>query len=293
MGRSTLRWLVSATLVLGSGPAVAQTRVPGLAPVEPDRVTILTIRVGRALPPLVAFQERARQTVEAHLHAEIVSMDELLTRKGSLQKELAQCKGDPRCFARLLSGTIDARYLLVLTASNQDDLRLLGARLIDLKTLSVVGEAVDELGQKQTFLDAIPARIQASVPKDRWDPFGQLQIDINEPGAQVRINERIVGLSPVGKLGFLLPGTYQVAVSKEGWSSANGSANVERNGQAALQLNLQALARPEDEGSVWPWVLGIGGALVVGAAVTAAVVVSSGEDVDPSFCSARDPALCP
>lgn len=289
------RWGWLAALFAAGLPAVAQaqTRVPGLAGVEPERMTILTIRAGRALPPLVAFQERARQTVEAHVHAEVVSMDELLTRKGSLQKELAGCKGDPRCFSRLLTGTVDARYLLVLTASNQDDLRLLGARLIDLKSLSVLGEAVDELGPRQSFLDAIPARIQASVPKDRWDPFGQLQIDLNEPGAQVRVNERIIGLSPVPRLGFLLPGTYQVVATKDGWTSASGTANVERNGQAAVQLNLQALARPEEEGGALPWILGVGGVLVVGAAVAAVVVATSGEEVDPSFCSARSPELCP
>lgn len=288
------RWL-GLLCFLSSAPAGAQTyRAVGISGVEPDRTAIFTVRGPGVGTPLVAFQERARQTVEARMNAEVVSMDETLARGGpAFQKKLAACQGEPKCFSELLGSTLDARYLVVITASLLGDVRLLGVRLVDLSEKKVLGEAIDEVAGAQTFLDVIPDRIRASVPADRWDPFGNLEIKVNEPGAQITVNGHIVGLSPLEGGTSLLPGEYRVSVSKKGFEpTPEQTLKVERGGQGALNFELKALPGAEKGSSVWLWV-GLGAAVVAGGAAAAYFGLSGGSEVPPTFCSASSPGQCP
>ncbi|MEM7675835.1 MAG: hypothetical protein AAF449_07515, partial [Myxococcota bacterium] len=63
-------------------PAAAQTKIPGLSAEPPDRVAIYTVKGRGVSVPFIVFQERARRAVEAHMNAEIVPMDEALSRGG-------------------------------------------------------------------------------------------------------------------------------------------------------------------------------------------------------------------
>ncbi|MEO1337560.1 MAG: hypothetical protein AAFV29_18090, partial [Myxococcota bacterium] len=95
---------IVALVAGGLSPASAQTKIPGLSAQPPDRVAIYTVKGRGVSVPFIAFQERARRTVEAHMHAEIVSMDEALSRGGpGLPKRLSACRGEARCFADLLA----------------------------------------------------------------------------------------------------------------------------------------------------------------------------------------------
>ncbi len=276
-------------LLLGAPVHAAPIRVDGLNATARDRISIYTVRGGGISTPLIAFQGRARRLLEAHMHVEIVSMRESLIRGGAdLNKQLAGCKAEPACYAKLLGRTVDARYLLVLTATRLDEIRLAGARLLDLEGLQVLGESIDEVPISQTFLDAIDERVQACVPKARWEPFGGLAIEASQAGAQVLVQGRAVGLTPMRALGFLLPGHYQVELSKQGFIPSKGNFEV-RQGEVAL-ADFKMVAVPAPVASRW-WLWAGVATAVVGAAVVGALVVS-GSGADPTFCSAPDPAAC-
>lgn len=275
--------------LFGTALQAAPIRVDGLNATPRDRISIYTVRGAGVSTPLIAFQERARRLLEAHMHVEIVSMRESLVRGGAdLNKQLAACKAEPVCYSKLLGRTVDTRYLLVLTATRLDEIRLAGARLLDLKGLRVLGESIDEVPINRTILDAIDARVEACVPKTRWEPFGGLEIQAGQPGAQVQVQGRAVGMTPMRDIGFLLPGTYQVEVRKLGFIPAKGEFKVRQGEITHAALDLAAV--PEAASSRW-WLWAGAGVAVVGAAVLGAVLVG-GSGGDPTFCSAPDPAAC-
>jgi hypothetical protein len=80
---------------------------------------------------------------------------------------MVECKGDPACFAERLRGTVDARYLLVITASQLDEVRLVGARLIDLSERKVIGEEVAEVAADQQHVDVLPLGSLTRVLSER------------------------------------------------------------------------------------------------------------------------------
>ena len=285
--RATAALLVSFALTPGT--AGAQVKVTGLSPTPPDRIAIYTVRGPGVTVPYIAFQERARRTVEAYMHAELVSMDEALSRGGpDLSKRLGACRGDPHCFAEQLTGAVDARYLLLISASRVGDARLVGARLLDLEQRRTVGESIDEVPANRRYSDVVPNRIRRSVPAERWKPFGQLSIDVNPSGAQISIDGRIVGLSPMQTIKNLLPGRYRLSAEKTGYRPAQATIEVVRRRRVQAGLSLEKL--PESDNTMW-WVIGGVSVAAIAAAVTVGVVLSRDAE-DPGFCSAPDPASC-
>jgi hypothetical protein len=159
--------------------------------------------------------------------------------------------------------------------------------LIDLTALSVLGEAVDEVPGDGNVLDAVTDRIKKSIPGELWDPFGSLLIGVSEPGAQIRINGRVVGMSPISSLGYLTPGEYKIEAEKEGFQIAFQSVAIERGRETRVELAL------EEQGGGLSWLVWAGiGLAVIGGATAAAFVLSSGGE-DPTFCTAVRPELCP
>jgi hypothetical protein len=272
------------------GTLKAQMRVDGLASETPAKLLIFTVRGEGVVTPLISFQEKTRATVEAHMHVRVISMDETLAAGGAaFQKRLADCKGDATCYQRLV-GAVDAKLVLVITASLVGDLRLVGSRLIDLVQLKVLGEAADAVPEAKGFLDVVPDRIRASVPPDLWDPFGGLSIAVNQGGAQISVNGRVVGMSPLATLGYLPPGDYKIEASKQGFLPAAGVAKIERNKDTKIALDLQESAK---EGSTG-WLLWAGlGAVAVAGAIAAIVIVHGSGSKDATFCSAVSRSECP
>lgn len=291
MGRFLRALLLGSVLAIGAtgATAYAQIRIEGLASTPAPQLLIFIVRGQGVVTPLVAFQERARTAVETHMHVRVLSMDETLSRGGAeFQNTLANCRGEPVCLSKLV-GKVDAKYLLVITANELGETRIVGSRLIDLGALSVLGEAVDEVPETSNVLDAIGDRIRASIPADMWDPFGTLTITANEPGAQLRVNGRIIGLSPAKPLGYLTPGEYKVEAEKQGFKIASASFAVERNKTTEAKLQLE---EADSEGLHWGVWVGIGAAVVAGA-VTAGVLVMSSGGEDPTFCTSPNASTCP
>lgn len=283
-----MRWAVLLFALTWARPAGAEIRIDGLSGRPPDRISIFTVRGKGITTPLITFQEKARQEVEAHLHARVVSMEEMFTRGDLSFSGMVDCRGDADCFADLIGATVDARYLLVITASLIADTKLVGARIIDLKERTVVGEALSEV--EGAFVEAVPARIREAVPEDWWDPFGSLTIEASTPGVQLTVNGRVVGMSPIDELAYLLPGTYRVEGTKKGFLDAAQTVTVARGEQAKVSIALEA--EPEPASSLWILWVGIGAAVVAGGAVTAAVLLTK-EDGPASFCTAPGGLGCP
>lgn len=69
----------------------------------------------------------------------------------------------------------------------------------------------------------------------------QLSIDCNVPGAQVYVNNTLVGTAPFR--GAFAPGSYQVRVSASGYGDATAVVNLNRNQAISLDLQPHRLLR--------------------------------------------------
>ncbi|MCC7387000.1 MAG: PEGA domain-containing protein [Deltaproteobacteria bacterium] len=281
--------LALSFLLLGVFPRIAEAqspaplRVDGLGSRPRDRILVFVVRGEGIDPPVAAFHEVARQTVESHLHAKVISLEEAFVG-GDLQKELAICRGEDLCYARL-AGPVDAAYLLIVTASRVGELEIVGARVLDLGEARAIGNAIDPLQTGESMLAALPARIQAAVPPAMWEPFGRLKVSVDQPGAEVSIGGHVVGVTPLAPLGGLPPGTYAISARKAGFDVAETSARVSRDQETAVSLQLV----PEASSPSWIW-WALGAAVLVGGTVAIGVVLGSGGE--PTFCSAP-PGGCP
>lgn len=290
-GQHVAAGLIGLGILLCSGarPALAEgdLRVDGLGGRAPERILVLVVRGEGINVPAVSFQEVARHTVEEHMHARVVSLEEAFVRAGeSLQQRLAECKGADSCYARL-AGSVEAAYLLVITASHVGSFDVVGARLLDLGMVSPIGNAVDPVPLDADILGVIPERIRAAVPPAMWDPFGAMVVRADQPGAEISVNNKIVGVTPLDRISFLLPGNYKVAAQKTGYKRTEAEVLVERGADA--QVGLALIPEEGDGPAWWVWTL-IGGAVVGGAAVAIGVAAGSGGQY--SLCSSPDPTRC-
>lgn len=284
--------LLAVCAVLAATPGAraddqAVLRVDGLVSRTPDRVLVFVVRDDALDVAVSALHDVVRRTIDEHMFARVVSTEEsFVAVTEDLQKKLRECKGNDGCFARL-AGSVDARYLLVVTANRVGELDVVGVRVLDLAAVAPIGSAVDPLPPGMDVLEALPARIQAAVPADLWDPYGALVVRVDQPGAEVTVNSKVVGVTPFEKVGYLLPATYRVSVSKRGFVRGEAEVLVTRGEDAMVAFTLEE----EDDALMpwWAWTL-IGVGVAAGAGVGIGLAASAGGAVE--LCSSPDPAAC-
>ncbi|MFO0725281.1 MAG: PEGA domain-containing protein [Myxococcota bacterium] len=268
--------------------AEGDLRIDGLGGRAPERILVFVVRSEGVTVPVASFQETARRTIEEHMHARVVSMEEAFVRGGeSLQQRLAECKGADGCYARL-AGSVEVQYLLVITASHVGELDVVGARLLDLGMVTPVGNAVDPVTPDTDLLQVVPERIRAAVPPAMWDPFGGLLVKVDQDGAEVSINSKVAGVTPLDRIGYLLPGNYKVSAVKAGFRRTEADVVVDRGSDAQVGIHLLE----EDSGGLAWWVWGLIGVAVLGGVATGVAVAASSGGT-PTFCTVPDTSTCP
>jgi hypothetical protein len=105
----------------------------------------------------------------------------------------------------------------------------------------------------------------------------ELVIRVNVAGADVRIDDRDVGRSPLAKRLFVMPGSHTVSASKKGHEPASLSVEGKRGARAEVALELAGAGDP-----ALPVVAGVGFGLAgAGAVVTVVLaVLASGKKDD-------------
>ncbi len=284
MRRNTPLPLASLALLLAMGSSVA--RADDLRFNQGTRASkkllIFVVRSEGVDTKQAVFEDEARKVLDQHFNAQIVTQSEALAQGGAeFQRKLFECRGTDACYAKLAS-SIDANLLLVIAATYVGGVAILGSRLLDLEAVKVMGNAIDAVPDGSTFIDALAERIRGSVPPDLWDPFGTLQIT-SEPGAEILINNRAIGLDPLPRLTSVPEGVYVVAASKSGYVRAEKSIEVHRGENALLAVPLQP------EPVTWYWWAAGGVVVAAGAAAVLGLVFSSRET---TFCSSPDPMAC-
>ena len=140
-------------------------------------------------------------------------------------QELLGCD-DTSCWTEL-AGMLGARYLVTGTVGRVGETTVLSAQLIDAKSAEVVGRATDQV--KGGF-DAVLPRVRllaARIAEPLLKDFaGHLLVEVNEPGAEIRLDDRLLATSPM-RATKATAGRHEIRVSRTGFVDWSSEVTVE------------------------------------------------------------------
>ncbi len=251
-----------------------------------DRIMVMVISGADVSLSKDDVRQKTREILETHLHADVVSNEETFVHGGaSFQKMLEDCRGVAACYARLV-GSVSARYLLVVSARAAGEIVVLGSRMIDLDAQKVSGQAIGRVPSTKNLMLEIKTQLRKTIPEPMWDPYGSITVNVEQSGAQVHLNDALMGISPISRIDKILPGNYTVSVSSDGYAMDKRTISVRRNEDSKVQFNLQPKS-----GLLSQWWFWLGVGVVAVSGVSAGVLLSN--QGPPVFCSSPEPSACP
>jgi hypothetical protein len=115
-----------------------------------------------------------------------------------------------------------------------------------LYNLGRLGEAYDTYNDvQQTFgakLGAVEKGLVGKRLKELASKTGYLSIRVNEAGAEVDVDTKVFGTSPVPALVRVPTGTHAVHITKAGFTAFDGNAEVAPDGKAVIDATLAPVA---------------------------------------------------
>ncbi len=107
------------------------------------------------------------------------------------------------------------------------------------------------------------------------DQVGTLKFRVSERGAEVLMDQKRIGLSPIKEPVKTRVGTHRILVMKRGFQNWTGEVEalpgrkVDVDIQLVSEMEGEVATETESNASIWPWiVIGVGGAALAGGAVT-------------------------
>lgn len=162
-------------------------------------------------------------------------------------KVALSCENEASCLAEI-GGALGARYLLAGSMSRLDKELVLSVTLIDIDLVKTLGrETVSAKGalELSSQLDGLLTRLLGPILLE-WR--GTLHIDSENEGASVFIDDRAVGVIPLGPLD-LPAGRHRVSVTLDGWVAYLGDVDVPPKGRVDVEVALRPL--PDTYASLW------------------------------------------
>lgn len=203
------RYLILLAVVLAPLRATAQQRVPiaimdlvGRG-VDEAAAGALTTEVGNTLAGLRVFQVITREDIKRMLQ---------------LEQTRQQCTGeaDASCMAEI-GGALGVEYLIYGEVSKIAEVYSLSLVLLDIgnaKAANRVGRKITEAG---LLLSEAEQATKLLVQPLLADKKGYLVLDVQEAGAQVKLDGRLIGVTPLpGRLEVAM-GAHEVLIEKEGF----------------------------------------------------------------------------
>ena len=291
---------VTACFVVSSSSLEARTRSPkptvqaATAPVPPETGAVkvslpvdkpaadgvVVIEYRNDVKALADLPERLVQALTQNTSLRVVNLTEARRRLGpGMDAEVARCDGETRC----LSGVgqrLGVREVLLLAVSQLGDV-VLAVQRISVTEQKVTGRYADSIVGGQAIDEArILSWLQQLYPPDTFKRYGQIQISANIDGAQVYVNSKASGSTPLGDaLHVLAPGNYRILVEKAKYLPFQAAVTV----MPDTTVEVSATLMKEQKQTPWykRWYVWTGIVAGVGAVAATAVAVKLGTEVPP------------
>jgi hypothetical protein len=284
----------------GAGAAGAAPTGARAAPAIPPPAPIMVVALpsGRVPPDVV---DAARAAVIAQVEPMAGGRPVRPLLAADIQAAIAACR-EPACVGAQIAaaGAIGAVLVHVARRTPRGPIELRIA-LVDpvsgsprlppiLTTVPDPGAIAQAL---QPFLEQLRSAMFSPPP-----PPPQLRITVNVDGATVRVDDEVIGESPVVPI-RLAPGRHVVTVQRDGYLLARREVELDMGENERVDITLQSFAAagiepPRDAGAGgsgdergpewyehWGFWAGVGGAVVLGVVIGVAVGVAANNQGRP------------
>lgn len=264
--------LLASLLSLGAFAGAAAAEEPRAA--NPRRaLAVLEYRGGSE--KLLAVAERAEAILDRQTSLAVIGPDEARQRYGAaLDADLGKCAGDAACLAEI-GARLGVDEVLLFGVNELGDV-ILAVQRIEVAGREVRARMAEALPPgEDPDDDALLTYLRRVLPRSDFRRYGLIRVNANVAGADVLIGSRPRGQTPLAPLKVPAPATYEIAVTKPGYTDFRASVAVPPDGEVLVRTELT-----ERTTQAWYqkwWVLALAGTVAVGA-TTAAVLTTRGGD---------------
>lgn len=229
---------------------------------------------------LADLPERVTQALTQNTSLRVITLTEARRRLGpGMDAEVARCDGETRCLSQV-GQRLGVREVLLLAVSQLGDV-VLALQRIAVAEQKVTGRFADSIVVGQAIDEArILSWLQQLFPPDTFKRYGQIQVSANVGGAQIYVNSKASGNTPLASaLQVLAPGNYRILVEKPKFLPFQAAVTV----MPDTTVEVSATLVSEQKQTPWyrRWYVWTGIIAGVGAVAATAVAVKLGTEVPP------------
>ncbi|MFO0620139.1 MAG: PEGA domain-containing protein [Polyangia bacterium] len=259
----------------------AKASLPVDKPAEkPASEGVVVFEYRNDVKALSDLPERLVLALSQNTSLRVVNLTEARRRLGpGIDADVARCDGETRCLS-IVGQKLGVREVLLLAVSQLGDV-VLAVQRISVADQKVIGRYADSLVGGQAIEEArILSWLQQLYPPDTFKRYGQIQISANIDGAQIYVNSKASGSTPLtDPLRVLAPGNYRILVEKTKHLPFQAAISV----MPDTTVEVSATLVSEQRQTPWyrRWYVWTGIIAGVGAVAATAVAVKLGTDIPP------------
>lgn len=202
----------SARDVLPPPPRVAMAAV---TPATAGGESVALFEYRNDVKQLSDLVERLTAAMAQNTSLGVINLGEARRRLGpSVDAEVARCDGETKCLTAV-GERLKVKEVLLLAVSQLGDV-VLALQRIDVAEKRVVARYADSLSGGQGVDEArLLGWLQQLYPPETFKRYGQIRIAADTVGAQVYVNAKPRGETPLPEpLSVLAPGNYRLLIEK-------------------------------------------------------------------------------
>jgi hypothetical protein len=241
------------------------------APLRLQKLAVLDFALaGSAHPDLARVLADAAAAESSKVEGyQVVSQSEIVSLLGlERSKQMLGCTEDSGCMVEL-AGALNAERLLSGSITVIERTALMSVRLIDVKRSRTLARAnATLLDASQTELvDASRRLAHEALTGQRLDTTGTLRIAVDRAGAQVSVDGKDLGRSPLSGVLRVLEGPHQITIQKKGYIRWASSVTVKAGSEVPVSVELVPLSALGEgaRSRLWTWGWVASGVAVAGA----------------------------
>jgi hypothetical protein len=261
-----LAWSAAALAAGNAEPAAGAS-----GPQAPHKLAVLDFALsGSAHPELARVLSDAAASEAGKVSGyQVVSQSEVVAMLGlERAKQMLGCSDDAGCQVEL-AGALNADRLLAGSVTVIERTALLAVRLIEVKrtrTLARTNATLLEATETE-LVDAARRLAHEALTGERLDTTGTLRLAVDRAGAQVSLDGKDLGSTPIAGAQRVLEGPHQITVQKKGYIRWSSTVTVAAGAEVPVTVQLVPLAALGEaaRSRLWTWGWVASGVAVAGA----------------------------
>lgn len=216
------------------------------APDGPQSVALFEFR--NDVKQLADLPERLTQALTQNTSLTVINLAAARRRLGpGVDAEVARCDGETSCLSQV-GRRLGTSEVLLLAVSQLGDV-VMALQRINVADQRVAARFADSIVSGQSVDEArILSWLQQLYPPETFKRYGQIRITTDIDGAQVYVNAKARGKTPLGApLQVLAPGNYRLLIEKDKFLPFQAAISVMPDSV------VEVTARLPREGKETPW----------------------------------------